>query len=159
MSNFYPGTEVIYSFDLATDTRLHFDSLSNSTQTYWYLRGPAGFEVGFRTFAASDSLGLVYDSPVLDLVAGTYYLYVGSFNPQAIYAFRLLDLDDGQGVEPGEEVSGSLKLGNESVIYIFKASAGDTYYFDVQNGTVDATWSLVDPYSNILFRQDFALLR
>ena len=60
-----------YTFTLASDARLVFDTLTNTPGLQWYLEGPPGLVVNNRTLNGSDGTGAA-SSPTLELPAGDY---------------------------------------------------------------------------------------
>jgi hypothetical protein len=68
-----PGDTAEYSFNLSDRSLLHFDSLTNSSNLYWTLAGPAGTSVSSRRFDRSDAS---INNPTLDLPAGEYRLSI-----------------------------------------------------------------------------------
>jgi RHS repeat-associated protein len=146
------GEQDRYSFTLASDSLLYFDSLTNNQNLIWTLVGPAGTAVSNRNFAASDGGSLA--NPVLNLVAGDYTLTVAAFGTATgNYSFRLWDLAQATPLTPGTPVSGDLSPANETDLYRFDAAAGDRFFFDAQarSGATGATWRLIDPYGNVAF--------
>ena len=65
-----------YTFSLASDARLSFDSRTNSSGVGWSLNGPTGMTVTSRQFSQSDGISVFAVNAVLDLVAGDYVLTV-----------------------------------------------------------------------------------
>jgi len=135
----------VYSFSLASDARLYFDSFTNDQNVLWTLTGPAGTPVKDRRFDTTDASS---GDAVLHLPAGSYALTVhGDGATTAPYSFRLLDLASASLLTPGTAVSGTLDPGNETDAYRFVAAAGDRMFFEVQARTGgSAWWRLLDPY-------------
>ena len=99
------GEQDIYSFSLAADSRLYFDSFTSSSSIRWSLTGPAGTGVSDRSMSSSDS---VDGDGLLRLPAGPYTLTVhGSGTATGAYSFRLLDLASATPLTPGTPVSGT----------------------------------------------------
>ena len=140
------GERDVYSFTLGGDTRLYFDSLTNSS-IRWTLTGPAGTPVSNRAFNGSDALA---GNGVLRLPAGSYALTANAAGTTTgPYSFRLLDLAAATPVTLGTPVSGTLDPANETDVYRFAAAAGDRVFFDVQaRSGGSARWRLLDPYGN-----------
>jgi large repetitive protein len=152
------GQTHLYRFDVDSDMRAVFDSLTvdvsggDSLYLRWSLSGPRGTVVSDRPFRQSDSADGV---SIMDLVAGEYTLSVVSTNDVAgDYRFRLLDLADGQPLALGELVSGSFDPGNQTDVYYFDATGGESVFFDVvsRSGS-DARWTVLDPFGRPLFAQ------
>src|SRR5262245_11706492 len=148
-----PGEQDDYSFTLANDSLLYFDSLTDTSNITWSLSGPPGAAVSNRAFNLSDS-GSIGTNPVLNLPAGNYTLTVDGVNDTTgPYEFRLRDLAGAIPVTPGTPVSGDLSPANETDFYRFTAVTGNQYYFDVQarSGAGNAQWRLIDPFGGVVF--------
>ena len=145
-----PGEQDAYNFSLSDDSRLYFDALVGDSNVRWTLAGPSGTVVTDRSFRRSDSFD--QSNPVLNLFAGDYTLTVdGITDHTAAYAFRLLHLDDAEALTPGTPVSLVMDPANATQLYEFTASGNERFYFDLQAGSVDALWRLVDAYDNTKF--------
>lgn len=139
-----------YHFELDVPSRLYFDALTTHGEQLWTLTGPAGVEVLDRSFSASDSFAV--DQPVLDLVPGSYTLTVDAPGDSVgDYQFRLRDLSSAEPIVPGVLTVGELPSPRETNLYRFDATAGDQFFFDMQFGSSDAIWRVVDPFDNVLF--------
>ncbi|HEX4999488.1 MAG TPA: LEPR-XLL domain-containing protein, partial [Terriglobia bacterium] len=144
------GETDVFTFTLATTTRVHFDSQTNNNSINWTLTGPAGTFVNRRTFTGSDSFD--FGSPLMTLGAGDYRLSVdANGDTTGSYAFRLLDAASAVPLTPGTMVSGSLSPATETDLYQFDGVAGERYYFDALTGLNNATWRLVDLFNNVVF--------
>ena len=156
----HPGQQDRYTFTLASDTLVAFDSLTNRGEFNWQLDGPRGPAfTSFRSFVSSDSENR--DNAVLNLVAGDYTLTINGFN-DAIgnYDFQLLDLASASTFTPGTPIIDSVTPANSTAMYQFTANAGDEYYFDAidQSGfstgfNQNPSWRLVDPIGRDVFNQ------
>ena len=105
-----PGQTKSYSFDLATATRLFFDSLNNNSNLTWSLIGPGGWPI--RDHLASFQEG---DWHSLDLAAGHYTLIVDGYgDTTGSYAFRLSDVATAIPTSAGTPVAGVLDPGNST---------------------------------------------
>ena len=144
-----PGGRVLYQVNIATDTRLYFDSLTNDSSLRWSLSGPRGTVTTNRDFRSSDS---VDGSAIFELTAGTYELIVDSINDTTPnFAFRLLDLANAVALVPGAAISGTLNPARETDVYQFDASAGQRFYFNnTLNAGGDTYLRLLDPYGRTL---------
>ncbi len=157
------GEQDRYTFTLGSASRLYFDSLTNSSTLSWSLDGPTGTVVSNRALSASDDLTLT--SPVLSLAAGDYTLtidavgdaFAANRDATGAYSFRLSDLAAATPLTPGTSVSGTLTPANGTDLYRFDATAGDSFYFDVQTrtGASNARWRLIDPLGAELFHTSF----
>ncbi len=118
-----------YTFSLASNSQLYFDSLTNNPNLNWSLSGPAGNSVSSRVFNGSDGGNI--GNPVLNLVAGNYTLTVAG-SATGAYSFRLSDLAAAAALTPGTAVNGTLAGGNSTNLYQFTATAGQSLYFASQ---------------------------
>ncbi|MEH2565659.1 CARDB domain-containing protein [Bradyrhizobium sp. AZCC 2289] len=135
----------VYTFSLANPASLYFDSLTSDSNFNWTLTGPRGTEVTSRYFYASDGNYQASD-PVLNLIAGSYTLFVAGGGGSTNFSFRLSDLGSATSITPGTAVSGTLNPGNATNLYKFNANAGDPFYFDGQTASGGSTyWRLIDP--------------
>ncbi len=151
-----PAERDTYTFNLASNSLLYFDSLTNNGNFNWSLAGPAGTIDSAVAFNASD--GLSVSNPVLNLVAGSYTLTVaGAATTTGAYSFRLSDLAAVPALNPGTAVNGTLAAGISTDLYQFTATAGQSYYIASQvtsgNGGINDRLRLVDPLGNIVFSQ------
>ncbi|TAK52487.1 MAG: LEPR-XLL domain-containing protein, partial [Gammaproteobacteria bacterium] len=149
-----PGQRHVYSFTLATDARLLFDSLTYSYNFRWTLTGPRGAIVTDRTFNGSDSADLGSSfNPLLELPAGEYTLTVdAAADVTGSYGFRLLDLQAATPLALGETVSTSLPTGRETLIYRISAAGRERALFDLISESRDTvSWRLLDPYGRTVF--------
>lgn len=147
-----PGQQDTYTFTLAANSLLYFDSLTNDFDLRWTLTGPAGTVVSGRPFSNSDGQSIA-GSPVVYVVAGDYTLTVAGFgNDAGPYSFRLSDLAAATSVTPGAATAGTLDSGNNTNLFRFQGTAGQAVYLASQvtsgSGFLD-DWRLVDPYGNV----------
>ena len=124
-----------YTFTLASNSLLYFDSLTNNPNLNWSLAGPAGSAVSSRVFNGSD--GASISNPVLNLVAGNYTLTVAA-SASGAYSFRLSDLAAATALTPGTAVNGTLAGGNSTNLYQFTASDqnGAVSHLGLQSATI-----------------------
>jgi RHS repeat-associated protein len=152
-----PGATDEYTFNLASDSQLYFDSLTNDYNFHWTLVGPAGTAVSNRYFSDSD-----WDrsSSDLRLPAGAYQLSIdASGDTTGDYSFRLIDLASATMIDAGMPINGSLMSANATDAYQFTAAAGDRFFFDqTERGQnlAGTEWRLLDPYGNQIFDEDFS---
>lgn len=147
-----PGELDNYTFNLASDTLLYFDALTNNANLQWMLKGPAGTVISNRTFNSTDSF-FTTDS-AFPVIAGSYTLTLSGVG-QTVggYSFRLSNLSAVTPLTPGTPVSGTLNPANASNLYRFTAAAGQSFFFDSISGTPSgAGWRLVDPFGRVMFR-------
>lgn len=148
------GEQDTYSFTLASDALVTFDSLLDS-ELRWSLSGPRGEEVNNERLGTSDARN---SNSVLRLVAGDYQLTIDAIaDGTGDYAFRLLDLSSAVSITTGTEVSGSLIPGNQTHLYQLSAQAGDQFTFDAIQ-TANGYWRLVDPYGRQVFSNSFSVV-
>ncbi|MFO1403439.1 MAG: CARDB domain-containing protein [Azonexus sp.] len=147
-----PGETDHYTFTVASDTKVVFDSLTNDPNLNWSLDGPGGNVVNERSFPSSDSTGLS-GSPAITLAAGDYSIAVdASLDATGPYGFRLLDLAKADGIVSGTAVTGQISPANETETYKFDANAGDHFFLDVTGRSGgDLTWQLLDPSGQQIF--------
>lgn len=140
-----------YSFTVAQDVRIVFDSLSPNGNMRWSLDGPAGKVVDDRAFSGSDSYD-VSGNVAMDLRPGDYVLSVrGVGDTTGAYGFRLLNLANASPLTAGVPVSGRLDPGNETDAFSFSAAAGQSIFLDLlANSGGDASWRLLDPFGRNL---------
>ena len=146
------GQRQAYTFTLGTDTLAVFDSLSSNNNFNWTLSGPNGTVVDARGFYYSDS-GELGGSTALPLGAGAYTLTVdGSGDTTGAFAFRLLDLAAATSIAYGQALSATLDPGNQTQMFRFAASAGDSVLFDwVSRTGGNPYWRLLDPFGGLVF--------
>jgi hypothetical protein len=143
----HAGQRDSYSFSLADETLLYFDSLSNSNIA-WTVRGPDGYVLS-RNLQNSDSYELGQTNPLLRLAAGVYTLTLdGSGDTTGDYSFRLVDVaSEAAALFPGTALSDSLSSARVTDFYQFDALAGERYYFDriSYDNYYNTTYRLIDP--------------
>ncbi|HNI80523.1 MAG TPA: CARDB domain-containing protein, partial [Rhodocyclaceae bacterium] len=147
-----PGQTDQFSFHLAQDTRVYFDSLTANSSLTWTLAGASGSVVS-RNFYYSDSDGLGGTNPFMLLRAGDYTLTVdGSGNTTGAYAFRLLTAASAEAITVGTEVNTSFDP-YASHLYSFDAAAGDQVMLDFLDRTSSfyPIWRLFDTDGQQLF--------
>jgi RHS repeat-associated protein len=147
----------LYNFTLSANALLYLDSLSAGSLTVWSLSGPGGTAVSNRPFADSDA-GRISISPALALPAGVYSLTVQSIDGAVggAYSFRLDNFASATSLTPGTAVSDTLNPGNNTNLYQFSGTAGQSYYFAIDSGSsTNIWWRLIDPYGNSLFSTQF----
>ncbi len=139
-----------YTFTLASDALIYFDSLTYNGSLSATLTGPRGQEFS-RDLAHMDA-SQVSGSPVLALPAGTYTLAIaGSGDTTDFYNLRLVDLADATPLTLGDTVDGTLQPGKETDFYSFDASAGEHLFFDRIAADGDMRWRLIDPLGGTVF--------
>jgi RHS repeat-associated protein len=147
-----PGEHDNYTFTLANDSLLYFDSLTDDFNFSWSLTGPGGTAVSNLSFTTSDGSSGPVD-PALPLPAGPYTLtVVASGQTTGAYSFRLLDLSQATPLTPRVPVSGTLAPANSTNAYRFTGAAGDHYSFVPSTSSFsNEYWRLLDPYGNLVF--------
>ena len=148
-----PGQVDQYAINLQTTKDLYFDSLTpNGAQFDWTLNGPSGTVVSGRSFENSDSSG-INGPAALHLPAGAYTLDVsGQNNTTGAYAFQLLDLANAAPVALGQTVDGTLSPADQTQLFQFTGTAGQTLFFD--SHALDGhqtTWRVVGPNDTLVF--------
>ena len=147
------GQQDRYVFNLASNAKLYFDSLTNNGNLQWSLTGPGGAAVTNRPFTGSDgAFGGI--NPVLSLPAGTYVLTVSSAgSTTGAYSFRLSDLVSAAAMSPGTPINDTLSAVASTKFYQFNASAGQSFYLahlSNSGGSFSDDYRLVDPYGNTI---------
>jgi large repetitive protein len=153
-----PGAVDRYTFTLAQDTWLLFDTVTDNDQVGVTVTGPGG--LGFsRNLRNGDDHEFGSGNPLYFARAGSYTITVDAAGDQThAYAFRLLDIAQGTTVSYGDVVTGSLTPVNSTAVFRFDAAANDRLYLDVQSwskGTDRGLWRMFDPsgrqiaYSNL----------
>ena len=105
-----PGDRARYTFTLAADTRLLFDSFTNDNRFNWALTGPSG-RIDARDLNRSDAFGRS-DAEVIFAPAGDYVLTVDATDDTTgAFGFRLLDLASAAALPINVPTSGSLNPG------------------------------------------------
>jgi len=146
------GQRDFYRFSLSSATQAYFDVLSSSANLNWTLTGPRGTVISNLLFTGTD--GSKAGNLLMDLAAGDYTLIIdGVDDMTGTYAFRLMDvLQTAVSLTPGAPVSATLSPGNETDIYRFNATAGDSYFFDyLSKGSGTVYWRLLDPFGAVVF--------
>ncbi|QNN24371.1 LEPR-XLL domain-containing protein [Planctomycetales bacterium ZRK34] len=144
----------VYTFTLADDTRVLFDSFTYNSDIRWTLRSASGDLSGLvdQPFASD------VNNKVLELGAGDYELVVfGDEDSTGNYSFRLLDLSSASALTLGQAETLNEQtefLQNKKVLYQFEGSAGDELYFDSQTTSVDGNWYLLNPYGDQIAASD-----
>src|SRR6185503_10850414 len=101
----HTGQSDRYTFSLAADTRLYFDTFTD-VDFQWSLTGPRGALV---TSASMRFIDGPDGNPFISAIAGAYTLTVnGPDDRIGNYSFRVLDLGAATPFTPGTAVSGSL---------------------------------------------------
>ncbi|PHR92220.1 MAG: hypothetical protein COA78_33630, partial [Blastopirellula sp.] len=151
------GEQQEYTFNLASDSRLYFDSQTPSYDFYWRLTGPSGTVVDLRSMEYSDASRI--SDPIIDAIAGNYTLTIdATTDVTGAYDFRLSTLALATEITPGTPFSGDLTPSSETDLYRFNANAGDQFYFDAQdhNYLSSGYWRLIDPSGNEVFEDYFS---
>jgi hypothetical protein len=146
-----PGETDFYTFELAEERTVVFDSLTNRGDLNWSLSGTGGQIVSPTDLSASDG---AQGGQLLALDAGTYTLAIdGEGDAQGEYQFRLLNTDNATQITTDTIVDGVLESqGRETDLFQFDATAGTELFFDarsISNGT--AYWQLIDPDGVTIF--------
>ncbi|MBM3521553.1 MAG: hypothetical protein FJX57_01235, partial [Alphaproteobacteria bacterium] len=141
-----------YSFTLASDRTLYFDSFLNDSRFVWSLVGPTG-TVASRNFQSSDAPYLDGQPTSIFAKAGSYTLTVDASGGTAgAYGFRLLDLASATPMTLGRAVSGQLDPATETDIHSFTAAAGTRIFVDIQQMQgADGRIRILDAAGNLVF--------
>ncbi|MEY8842582.1 LamG-like jellyroll fold domain-containing protein, partial [Cribrihabitans sp. XS_ASV171] len=146
-----PGETDFYTFELAEERTIVFDSLIERYDLTGSLEGVGGQIVGPTQLARSDA---DHGGEIIALDAGTYTLAIdGDGAAQGEYSFRLLNAANAQRIETDRLVSGSLETeGRETDLFQFDVTEGTELFFDARSfGNGSASWQLVDPDGQTVF--------
>lgn len=139
-----------YRFTLGTETRVIFDSLTNSPSVQVLLEGPGGTIINNVNLNSIDWQNSTHPQR---LPAGDYHLQLRRTAAGAMpYRLRLLTDASGTTITPGTPVQDRLEQRNSTKIYRFAASAGTRVFLDMAstNSLPSAGWRLYDPLNNLL---------
>ena len=159
------NTADVYVFSLTERTRLAFDSLSDTRNIRFSIEGGFGrivqqqalagsgwlnTNVGFPGYrGAYDLAGLVSDSQIIDLLAGTYAVHIDSASANAgSYAFKLVDLDNSDPLERGTPQDIVFDPANELHVRHFTGNAGDFIELAFATTGGQQEWEVIDPFGN-----------
>lgn len=146
------GKTVNFTFNLADETPVVFDSLTNSPYL-WSLTGPKGVEVALQNST--------YSIDRMLLAAGDYTLSIKpTLGATGTYAFRLLTAAGAQRLEPGTALTTTLDNACGSAIYKVALNAGDKVFLDGNaptGGTVN--WKLINSYGSLVGSGSLATAR
>jgi RHS repeat-associated protein len=145
----------VYTFTLAADTHLYFDSLTQNSGLLWSLEGPRGLEISSQRLDLSDSLDRADVS--IDARAGDYQLSVfGSADAVGDFRFALLDLQNPAHTtlispNPGA-AAGSVSVtpqpgldSRQTQVFRFTADAGDELSFVTSvSGSINSYYRVLD---------------
>ena len=136
-----PGLEAeLYSFAGQTGQQLLFNGMAGSNVTAT-LYAPTGETVFSTSNYRSSDLG-----PLTLNQDGLYHLVVkGEQTTDRDYAFQLLNFDVGQPIPLNLPIAGHLLSGQQSELYSFTGTAGDTLFFDSLQGSFRHAWKLYGP--------------
>ena len=141
-----PGQVDRYTFTLASDTRVDFDSLTPNSSISWSLTGRQGTVVS-RSFYYSDSDSIGSANPFMLLKAGTYTLTVdGDGVTTGDYAFRLLTAASAQDIALDTDIASVAIDAYATRLFRFDATAGDQVMLDFleRSNTTYPYWRLFD---------------
>ena len=137
----------VYTFTLASASKLLLDTFTTDPAFRWTLEGPMGTVLADQNLASENG-------DLLDLEAGDYRLILSNNNGQTGgYSFRLLDLATAATpMTLGAPVT--VSLSNQSEVYRFDASAGDELAFDNVAAAASGTWQVFDPTGQQVFTRN-----
>jgi hypothetical protein len=149
-----PGQVQSYSFSLAANATVSFDSVSNRNNVYWTLNGPSG--VVANNVGMNSGGWFIYSLP-----AGNYTVAVtaagGATNS---FDFRLLRFADATPLSLDVPENGTLSPPTITTAYRFDAVSGQAVYFGAnsQSGFTYygvPFWTLVAPSGTQVFDRTF----
>lgn len=133
-----------YTFHLDSTARVAFDSLLESGNLRWSLRGPSGQLVSQAGFNSLSGTAASYAPR--ELGPGDYQLDVsGSGDSTGSYALRLLDLERATTISLDTAVSGSFDAAAQTLAFGFDAQAGDQLFLTWQQHP-DVYLRIYDPW-------------
>ncbi|MDD5388106.1 MAG: Ig-like domain-containing protein [Gallionellaceae bacterium] len=156
------GERDIYTFNLAQDSLLFFDTLMGYYDGgTWTLTGPNGTwysrDTGSSDYPYYGDNHTTGGNPVLAASAGDYRLTFDTNDASlTTYSFRLLDLAAAAPLAVGQQISGS--LASDTQAWRFSAQAGERYRLTVSDLLLrDHTLRLIDPNGLQVARIDAGL--
>ena len=143
-----PGQRNTFTFTLAADTSIYFNSLTADANLTWSLKGPRGVERTGVSFAASDADGAAGSNSLLNLAAGSYTLTTSGVGGHVgTFSFRLATLPPATSVSLGQSVSATLNTPNATRLFKFDVAARDTITVNLLSLTGETPyWRLFDGY-------------
>ncbi|OZA70316.1 MAG: hypothetical protein B7X78_02875, partial [Sphingomonadales bacterium 39-62-4] len=149
-----PGEQRVYTFTLAQDTMLAFDSLQDNSQLNVRIDGPGGLSVT-RNMRNGDSDEFGGANPLFRAPAGQYTITVDANGANTgSFAFRLLDLAGATPISTDSVVSGTISGSGENRAFKFDVAAGESLFLDAQSISAQqarATFRLIDPLGRQVF--------
>jgi len=143
-----------YTFDVAADTVLAFDSLASDGYLNWALYDGDGYQIDGRNFTWSD--GASANGELISVTTGQYTLVVDPDGASTgSYAFRLLDMAGATPIALGDAFPVQLlQSGRETRAFAFDAQSGDhvTLNLDYVSGDGSTILQLFDPFGRRVAR-------
>jgi len=135
-----PGTEtVVYSFASKTGQQILFNGMEGNVNATLY--DPTG-----KTVFSESNYRHLDTGPLTLNQDGLYHLAIsGTQTPDRDYAFQLFNFDAGRTLPLNLPVSGHLPSGQQSELYKFTGTAGQTLFFDSRQGNSSNFWELYGP--------------
>ncbi len=119
------GEEDIYTFSGTAGQRLYYDGISGDSRINTRLISPSGEQVLLTSNTSFNR------QPFNLIETGTYQLIVdGNGDTKGDYSFQLLDLADAIDLTFDTTISGSLKPGQETVLYKFEGTLNQKLFLD-----------------------------
>ncbi|NJO99237.1 MAG: hypothetical protein HC764_27260, partial [Pleurocapsa sp. CRU_1_2] len=105
-------TQKEYTFTLNGNSKLYFDSLTNSSDFNWSLtKSDVTAVVNQRRFDQSDASRIA--NPILDLSAGDYLLKVDGSDTTLNYSFKLANLNQAVPLTLSTQINDSFETGKK----------------------------------------------
>ena len=140
-----------YTFTLASDSNVVFNSLTANSNENWTLTGPNGYSLT-RNFYDSGSYELGGTNPILALKAGTYTLtFSNSSTASAAYSFQLLNVANATPLTVGTTLSATDNPGNATLLYSFNATQGTPLSLTTVDASNVLSVRVFDPYGQQVF--------
>ncbi|AFZ10490.1 Rhs family protein (plasmid) [Oscillatoria nigro-viridis PCC 7112] len=144
------GEQDVYTFTGTKGQRVFLDTLMETPNNRATLVSPSGTKVINNSPMESDSY---WRSPVILPENGTYSLTVDGDNQTTDpYSFRLVDASNVPVLQKDatSPTSGTLNPGRAIQFYQFTGAKGDRVYFDSQENSGTAAWSLYNSNNGVL---------
>lgn len=148
-----PGAQQLYTFNLNSARRVHFQTLTNQPSVKWTMSGPEGVVQAGVAFNSSGWFN--YTLPAGDYTITAY----ADGDATGGYRFELQDFAIASPIAVGDTVNGTVTPAGSINFYDLPLTAGDRLYIDAlsQSGFTyygNCFWRLEDPEGNVVFLPD-----
>lgn len=139
-----PGETDTYTFTLTEPRNLLLDARDAPPGLNWALSTAAGDALVERSFANSEIARVA--NPVLSLGPGSYRLTIsGAPGVEGDYRFRLIDIAQSEGIEPGTALDLVQEVAREARVLHFDAVEGAQYELVAPGSDADWQVTLIAP--------------